>query len=85
MKQTTHGSYLIGKYIQNKKRKLDTFVPIAWNEFDDLFEQIDSDSDNDDDSRTVLNTKNSNTQFNRNKVLQGNTEQEPKILNNMSV
>ena len=39
---------------KTKKRKIDTFVPIAWNEFDDLFDQSDSDSDDDDGSKTVL-------------------------------
>ena len=72
-------------YTKKKKRKIDAFVPIAWNEFEDLFEHSDSDSDNDDDSRTVLNNENSNTQLNRKEVLQGNTEQEPVLLNNMCV
>ena len=70
-------------YTKKKKRKIDTFVPIAWNEFEDLFEHSDSDSNNDDDSRTVLNNKNSNILLNRNRLLQGNNYIKTSIMNNM--
>ena len=71
-------------YTKTKKRKLDTFVPIAWNEFDDLFEHIDSDSEDDNDSGTLLNDENSNTLINGQAVIQGTTDQGPKIVHNMS-
>ena len=60
-------------------------MPNAWNGFDDLFEHIDSDSKDDNDSRTVLNDGNSNTLLNGQEVIQGKTEQGPKIVNDMSI
>ena len=48
-------------------------MPIAWNEFDDLFDQSDSDSDDDDGSKTVLEPES-------NKLLLHRTDVSPEAI-----